>query len=209
MQPSGPHAPGRRVSHPTTLPVTPSSAGGPAATVPRVRYRIVPERSQVWIDARSSVHPIRSSTTGLEGWFEGGVDDGGRISLADTPPRAHLELPVALLSSGNELYDREMRRRVDARRFPTIAGDLAEMHELEEKGTYRVSGDVTFHGVTLRAEGEMAVTRPEPSTLRFEGSSVFDIRDFGVRPPRILMLQVYPDVRVRVSIVAERQDLGP
>ena len=38
------------------------------------------------------------------------------------------------------------------------------------------------------------------------GESTFDIRDFGMEPPRILMLKVQPEVGVRVEIVAERED---
>jgi hypothetical protein len=41
--------------------------------------------------------------------------------------------------------------------------------------------------------------------LRLEGRSTFDIRDFGMDPPRILMLRVHPEVAVRVEIVAERE----
>ena len=33
-------------------------------------YRIVPERSYVWIDARSNIHPIHSKTNGLEGFID-------------------------------------------------------------------------------------------------------------------------------------------
>ena len=37
------------------------------------------------------------------------------------------------------------------------------------------------------------------------GQSSFDIRDFGMEPPRILMLRVQPEVTVRVEIVAEKE----
>ena len=36
------------------------------------------------------------------------------------------------------------------------------------------------------------------------GETTFDVRDFGMEPPRILMLKVEPDVRVKVAIVAEK-----
>jgi hypothetical protein len=43
-------------------------------------------------------------------------------------------------------------------------------------------------------------------TVRLSGQSTFDIRDFGMEPPRILMLRVEPVVAVRVEITAEQQD---
>jgi hypothetical protein len=57
---------------------------------------------------------------------------------------------------------------------------------------------------TRPAEGELRVSVQDDQSLLVEGEQVFDIRDFNVNPPRILMLRVYPDVRVRLQLVAER-----
>ena len=153
------------------------------------------------IDARSSLHPIHSETDGLEGWFEADVLGGGRINTAVTP-QARLELAVERMSSGNPLYDREMRRRIDARRYPTISGRLTHLGTAEGEGRYVVGGEVAFRGVTNHYEGEMTITAVDDATLKFEGERTFDIRDFGMEPPRILALRVYPDVVVRVEIIA-------
>jgi polyisoprenoid-binding protein YceI len=167
------------------------------------RYAIDPDRSRVWIEARSSLHPIHSETTGLDGWLEMEIEGGGRVNLS-VPPKALLELPVEMLSSGNGLYDREMRRRINARRFPTMRGELTEMKELDGEGRYAVSGDLTFHGVTRRVEGEITVTAMDDQTIRVTGEQVFDIQDFDLDPPKILTLRVYPDVTVRIEIIAGR-----
>ena len=47
----------------------------------------------------------------------------------------------------------------------------------------------------------------DDGNFEVEGEKVFDIRDFGLTPPRILMLKVYPDVKVRGRIVAEKTEL--
>jgi polyisoprenoid-binding protein YceI len=164
-------------------------------------YQIVPERSSVWIDARSSVHPIHSRTDGLTGRIELQLTKTGRIS-STTTPSAHLELPVDRLRSGNPLEDRELRRRIDARRHPTIEGDLTGIAPTPEAGRYRVSGAVTFRGVTRPHDGEMAIEPLDGGLLRWSGGSTFDVRDFGMEPPRILMLRVEPLVAVRVEVVA-------
>ena len=168
------------------------------------RYTIVPTESRVSIEARSSLHPIHSETDGLEGWFEADVLGGGRLNPA-TRPSGHLELPVDNLSSGNPLYDREMRRRVDARRHPTVAGDLTEMKATDEDHRYQVSGDVTFRGTTNSYVDEMRVSFPEDGVVHLEGSHVFDIRDFGMQPPKILSFRVYPDVTVTVAVVGRSE----
>jgi polyisoprenoid-binding protein YceI len=167
------------------------------------RYVIDPDRSRVWIDARSSLHPIHSETKGLEGWVDAEIHGGGRVNLTVTP-KASLELPVELLSSGNALYDREMRRRMDARRFPTISGELTEMKELDGEGRYDVRGDLSFHGVTQSVDGQLTISPVDDRTIRLQGEREFDIRDFGLDPPKILTLRVYPEVNVRVEVIAER-----
>jgi polyisoprenoid-binding protein YceI len=165
-----------------------------------VQYRIDADRSNVWIDAKSSLHGIHSETHGLEGTFEAEML-GGRINPA-VPPRGHLELSVNRLSSGNPLYDSEMRRRIDARKYPIISGVLTGIRETAQDGRYLVAGDVTFRGVTKPYEDSMTLDWPDEQTIRLEGQHVFDIRDFGMNPPRILTLRVYPEVTVRVLIVA-------
>jgi polyisoprenoid-binding protein YceI len=166
------------------------------------RYRIVPGRSRVWIEARSSLHPIHTETDGLEGWLDLEVHDEGGVDLR-VAPSAHLELPVAQLSSGNPFEDRELRRRIDARRYPTIAGDLTVMAETADDGRYRVEGDLTFKGVTRRYADEMTLEAVDGQVI-LAGEKTFDVRDFGLEPPRILLLKVEPDVKVKVAIVAEK-----
>ena len=168
------------------------------------RYDIVPERSRVWVDARSDLHPIHSETEGVEGFVDLELQDGGRVDLA-VPPTGELSLRVEHLSSGNKLEDRELRRRIDSRRFPTIDGRLTEIRDAAGDGRYAVRGDITFRGVTKSYEDEMSIDQVDERTMRLEGRSTFDIRDFGMEPPRILMLKVHPDVVVGVAIVARKE----
>ncbi len=165
------------------------------------RYEIHPDRSEVRIEARSSIHPIEAVTHGLEGFFEAELDEGGLLDLS-VPPTGRLELPVDRLTSGNPLYDREMKRRIDARRHRTIGGELTAMKPAAESGRYLVGGVVTFRGVTRHFEDEMSLSVLDENGIGLEGSHVFDIRDFDMEPPKIMMLKVYPDVAVSVKIVA-------
>jgi polyisoprenoid-binding protein YceI len=165
-------------------------------------YRIVPERSHVSISGRSTLHPIEATTDGLRGTLDLEMLAAGRLDL-QSQPRATVSLPVARLESGNRLEDRELRRRIDARRFPTIDGELLEIQEGGADGRYLVRGNVTFRGVTRSYTREMSFITIDERTLRIEGESIFDVRDFGMEPPRILTLKVEPEVRVRIEIVAE------
>jgi hypothetical protein len=158
----------------------------------------------VTINARSNVHPIHSSTDGLEGYVDLELDPDGAVDLA-APPAAQLSLPVRRLSSCNPLEDREMQKRIDARTYPTIHGALEEMEHAGNDSGYRVSGEITFRGVSRRHSDQMTIRRVDDRTITLAGRSRFDIRDFGMQPPRILMLKVDPEVEVGVDIVAIKE----
>lgn len=148
------------------------------------------------------MHPIHGEADGLEGSIEAEVADG-HIDI-EAGPRFRIELPVESLKSGKKLEDAEMLRRIDARRYPRITGETTELKATN--GRYQIRGDLTFHGVTRQVEGEVTISAPDERSLVIEGEQVFDIRDYGVEPPKILMLKVHPDVRVRVRVVAEREN---
>jgi polyisoprenoid-binding protein YceI len=165
------------------------------------RYVIAPERSFVWIDARSNIHPIHSSTNGLEGFVELDVTADGSIDLSATPA-GKLSLAVDRLTSGNRLEDRELHKRIDSRRYPTIDGVIDQVQADGQAGTYQVSGKISFRGVDQHHHDKMQISIVEPGTLQLAGSSRFDIREFGMEPPRMLMLKVEPEVDIRVEIFA-------
>lgn len=169
-----------------------------------MHFDIDPEHSRLFIEARSSVHPIHSESKGPEGFIDAEVTGDGQLDLRH-PVTARLELSVDRLSSGNPLYDREMKRRVDARRYPGITGELREMRPAGTPHRYLATGDVTFGGVTRSVTDELAVSMPDDTTIVLEGEHVFDVRQFAMEPPRIMMLRVHPDVNVRVRIVAARR----
>ncbi len=170
------------------------------------RFRIAPERSHVWIDARSNVHPIHSSTDGLEGHIDLQLSADGNVEPG-TEATGKLSLSVDRLSSGNRLEDRELQRRIDARRFPTIDGVLGKIEKSDDNGSYRVSGDISFRGVSCHHEDMMTIKSIDDQTLQLGGSSRFDIREFGMEPPRVLLLKVEPEVDVRVEIFAVREEV--
>ena len=79
------------------------------------------------------------------------------------------------------------------------------MKQTTEPTLYLVGGDLTFRGVTRTYEDHMTVEVLNDRTITMTGESTFDIRDFGMEPPRILLLRVQPVVDVRVEIFAEKE----
>lgn len=170
------------------------------------RYLFIPDRSRMWITARSTLHEIHSTATGVEGYVEL-LMDGDGVDLS-VPPEGKLSVEVARLSSGNRFEDHEMHRRADARRFPTIDAMVTDIESLGEDGTYQVTGDVAFRGVLRSYKDEMRVRRIGERTIGLEGRSTIDVRDFGMEPPRFFFVAVEPVVEVRVALEAELDEEG-
>jgi PadR family transcriptional regulator PadR len=171
---------------------------------PLRQFQLDPERSVVLIEVRSTVGPISFGTIGLTGRIEADVADG--LLRIGTKPSARIEVGVQGLRSGNRVYDAELLRRIDARRFPTATVDLRNCEGTGVPGRYRLSGDLTFHGVTRAADGTVDVAVNDNGRVVITGEQTFDIRDFAVPSPTVLMLRIYPDVRVRLHVEADLEE---
>lgn len=165
------------------------------------RFEVDEAASEVRIHARSSLHPIDGEAKGLSGFVAVALSDG-KPDLS-TRPEARIELPVDRLESGNRLYDAEMQRRIEARRYPVITGELESAEEVGE-GRYRVTGRLGFHGREHTVEAEVRLD-VDSDRLVAEWSQTIDIRDFDVTPPKILMLKVHPEVEVEVRLEGMRR----
>jgi PadR family transcriptional regulator PadR len=171
-----------------------------AAPVPQ-RFRLDPERSAVLIDVRSSVGPISFGTIELSGFIEAAMIDGALHTGLN--PTGSLTIDVTTLRSGNRLYDTELLRRINARRFPSASVELRECTPTGNGSRYKMGGQLTFHGVTRPAEGSVSVEFLSANRILVTGEQAFDIRDFAVPSPTVLMLRIYPDIRVRLHAEAE------
>jgi hypothetical protein len=65
-------------------------------------------------------------------------------------------------------------------------------------------GDLTFHGISRPAEGTVCVESIADDRIVITGEQVFDMRDYSLPSPTVLMLRFFPDVRVRLQAEAQR-----
>ena len=171
--------------------------------MPPARYNFDSMRSCVWVSGRSSLHPINTETRGITGRFEASTRADGSLDL-DLPISGELQLAVEKLTSGNQIYDHELRRRIDARRYPTIEGRVTKISADGAHPRYLVAGDISFHGKSRSFEHVMDIEIAEEE-VSLTGDYVFDIREFGMKPPSMLMIRVYPEIAVRVELYGTRE----
>jgi hypothetical protein len=56
------------------------------------------------------------------------------------------------------------------------------------------------------AEGTVSIDALSDRHLVISGEQVFDIRDFALSSPTVLMLRIFPDVRVSLHAEAELEE---
>ena len=167
------------------------------------RFDVNTAQTTVQVGLRVNLHPSHITANSLTGFIECELDDQGKPRL-DQPYRAELTLPVDAIKSGNGIQDREMRRRFDTSRYPTITAVVTHGEELDGEGLYRATARLTLHGVTKDITGDVKLTA-SGNTLTIDGQQVINVKDFGIDPPRLIILKVEPDVDLQVHIVAERR----
>jgi polyisoprenoid-binding protein YceI len=167
------------------------------------RFRVNTAQSTVKVGLRVNLHPSHINADALAGFVECEVDDQGKPRL-DQPYRAELTLPVDAIKSGNSIQDREMRRRFDVSRYPTITATVTHGEALEGEGRYRAAAQLTMHGQTREITGDVQLG-VNGTTMSIDGQQVINVKEFGIDPPRLIILKVEPDVDLQVHIVAERE----
>ena len=87
-------------------------------------FQLIPEQSRVRIDGSSSVHSIHAESVGLTGEIKVVLTSRGLKS--GSAANGWVEIEVAHLRASNPLVEAETKRRIDAKRFPSIRGTIAD-----------------------------------------------------------------------------------
>ncbi|MDQ6909894.1 MAG: YceI family protein [Actinomycetota bacterium] len=144
------------------------------------------------------MHPIHGDLHDIRGEATVEVADGA-INL-DPAPTGYIEADVESLKSGKKLEDKALRKQVEADKYPTIRYEVRGAEGGPE--SFKITGAFTFHGVTQEFIEE-ATAKIEGDTLKVEAEHTFDIQDFGVKPFKILMLKVHPEVKLALRLVGK------
>jgi polyisoprenoid-binding protein YceI len=152
--------------------------------------------SAVELHADSSVHPITGEIRGLRGEAECEVADGKLVPGASAS--GWIEADVSQLKTGKKLEDIALAKQIDAKKYPTVRYEVRSVEGGPE--SYKLNGAFTFHGVTQEFMEECQASL-QGGQLRVDAEHTFDIRDFGVKPFKILTMSIKPEVRLVVHLV--------
>jgi polyisoprenoid-binding protein YceI len=161
-------------------------------------FDVSPGRSAVLIKARSNVGPISFATSEVAGSFSACVRDH-QVEVADIL-EGQLSVSLKGLTSGNNLYDAELRRRIDTRRHPAAILELKTAVRIDGTSRYELTSSIEFHNVTRTIGGVVSIEVSKDNTLVIRGEQILDVRDFNLETPTTLALKIYPDVWVEMHL---------
>jgi hypothetical protein len=134
------------------------------------------------------VHPLHIRSRELDGEF----------AFSDSVGSGSLVIPVRSLHGDTPLHGIQLRRVINARRYPTVEATVRRLTGADAEG------DITFFGATVAAQGPIVIEAGDDDIL-ITGEASFDVRDFGLDPPNVLGVKVHPEITVRIEVVAVRQ----
>jgi polyisoprenoid-binding protein YceI len=147
------------------------------------------------------MHPVHGQARSLAGYVEAEVNPDGSVS-APQAVKMHVEFPVEQLRSGNSLQDAQMWKMIDSKRFPLVSADLKDLQPTATPNKYTATGAVTLAGRSRTYTGELTFAAGSDS-IAVDGNLDVDIRDFGLKPPNLLIIKVEPVVKVSLHLVAK------
>ncbi|MBT8495390.1 MAG: YceI family protein [Deltaproteobacteria bacterium] len=163
-----------------------------------VRYRIDSSRSKIVVMARSSVHDTETVWSKMSGYIE--VDPENPSAGAT----AVIDVDMSEFDAGDWLKNRKLKKDLDVSRYPKATFTLDSLADVkgdtartEAKATGTI--DWRTRKAKVEATGHASLSASE---VQAEASFDLDVRDVGVKPPKILMFKVEEVVSVKVELRA-------
>jgi polyisoprenoid-binding protein YceI len=175
------------------LVVTAAVAGGQMA-LPRTLT--LGKESRVWLEGTSSVRSYKCNATKFDMAVVAETDE----SPSDMVKSASLTVPVAQLECGNKTMNEHMRKALKAGTNPQITWKMTS-YEVQGANVV-INGRLTIAGkenaIELRGSGSA-----ENGTIRFKGSKQFNMTEYGVKPPSLMLgtMKVRDPVTVSFDLV--------
>ena len=144
------------------------------------------------------------------GTFEiiSGEIDGDPANLAATG-HVTLEIDATSYNSGNSTRDRHViHSALETFNYSGITFVSTRIEDVkvvaaDAMGSATVVGNLTLHGVTREIKVPVNLSMSPDGIFDARGEFTFDYTDFGISPPRLLVLSAGKEVRINFQIRAE------
>ena len=154
------------------------------------------KESRVWLEGTSTVRSYKCNATKFDMAVVAETSD----APADMVKSASLTVPVAQLECGNKTMNEHMRKALKSEANPQISWRMTSYQV--QGANVVINGKLTIAGkenaIELRGTGSA-----DNGTIRFKGSKQFNMTEYGVKPPSLMLgtMKVRDPVTVSFDLV--------
>ena len=169
-------------------------------------FTLQPE-SRLWIEGTSTVRGFTCKATAFDAQIE--AAGAGTLSAVLTGNKAvgnvAVDVQAAKLDCGNGKMNEHMLKALQVEQHPTISFRLGS-YELVRSGAQtqvQLTGTLTMGGVQKPASITELATDGPNGTLRVAGGYTVNMKDFGLKPPSLMMgtMKVNENVKVGFDLL--------
>jgi len=160
------------------------------------RYSIDRSGTRMLVMARSSIHDTTTTFPAISGTVDA---DPGDLKAA----QASFQVQMAEFDAGDWLKNRKMKSELAPDKFPSASFELREIRDLtpRDDGSFEAvaHGTLRYRGREVQAaiSGKGTIT---DQGIEATGNFDIDLRDFGMKPPRVLMFKMEPVLSLDISL---------
>ena len=166
------------------------------------------------IEGDSTLHKWSSTCTVVAMTFT--LADGAPQSLSEAIKASKVKsmdvkISVAGIKSGESGLDKNMRKAMDADKYPDVVYHLDHYELAKGAGdgvmTAKTSGQLTISGQTKPVTIDVEF-RLGQDAAALKGSYTLDMSDYGIKPPTLMLgaIKVRDPITVRFDLVLKAQD---
>jgi len=160
-------------------------------------------QSKLWVDGTSTVRSFKCEAGSLDARVVT-VAPGAVRSVVDGAKAvnsAELDVPAKALDCRNGTMNEHMLKALKAEQFPTIAFKVSSYDvakaDTSLKGT--ATGELTLGGVTKTVTVAAQIREDADGTLRIVGTHELRMKEYGLKPPTLMMGTMKVNERVTVG----------
>jgi len=162
-------------------------------------------KSQLWLTGDSSLHAYKSTASDVKIEFKFSENKSAYQQLSSGQLQSlNVEIPIKSMHSGKDGLDKNMQKALKAEQYPQIVFRM-EKYEVTpstiqaQQWLIKTTGMLAIAGVEKQVELNGTLSEEETGA-RIQGTKDLLMTDFGVKPPKILVIKTSNEVRVHYDL---------
>ena len=160
-------------------------------------------QSQLWVSGTSTVRSFRCQAGTLDAAVA--ATGAGAVSAVLAGEKAvrtaELKIPAKALDCRNGTMNEHMLKALKADAHPTIGFTISSYEVAKADTSLRgtATGELTLGGVTKTIEVAARLTEDPDGTLRIAGTHELNMKEYGLKPPTLMMGTMRVNEKVTVG----------